>query len=73
MIVALPGLFYYLFYYINVGFKGVKIIEVCFRDVKLFKRSLQNLLAEQFMICNIIRTLTHILKHVFHRYCTTYA
>ena len=33
MIVALPGLFsYFLFYYIKVGFKGVKIIQACFRD-----------------------------------------
>ena len=32
MIVALPGLFSYLFYYVKVGFKGVKIIQACFRD-----------------------------------------
>ena len=32
MIVALPELFSNVFYYIKVGFKGVKIIYVCFRD-----------------------------------------
>ena len=32
MIVALPGLFSYLFYYIKVGVKGIKTIQVCFRD-----------------------------------------
>ena len=26
------------FYYIKVGFKGVKIIQVCFRDVQLFQK-----------------------------------
>ena len=29
------------FYYIKVGFKGVKIIQACFRDVKLETLSMQ--------------------------------
>ena len=33
VIEALPGLFSYLFYYIKAGFKGVKIIQVRFRNV----------------------------------------
>ena len=39
VIVALLGLFSYLFYYIKVGFKRVKIILACFRDVPEKSRS----------------------------------
>ena len=45
------------FYYINVGFKGVKIILVCFRDETLIGRYVLRRLIKVYIVCSGLSVL----------------